>query len=133
MVGAGGSLRLARCASIAMIPQKDGDATPLAKRPLCITCCLQALGFCLVIESQRAGGGRSSSLSGIVDSGVSRVADVVKSFDSVDPGVLDSVLSSLCLPAGIRHVQSEYHSHVRQRFKFACGLGWEHPHSVWPR
>ena len=64
-----------------------------------------------------AGGGRSSvdawfssaldieeCLSGGVDSDVHLfVADVVKSFDTVDRGVLDRVLSSLGLPAWFRH------------------------------
>ena len=84
-----------------------------------------------------AGGGRSSVeawfstaldieevLSGVVDSDVHLfVADVVKSFDTVDRGVLDLVLSSLGLPGWFRHVCCEFHSHVRLRFKLAAGLG----------
>ena len=51
------------------------------------------------------------------------VADVVESFDTVDRGVLDLVLSSLGLPAWFRHAYFEFHSHVRLRFKLAAGLG----------
>ena len=51
------------------------------------------------------------------------VADVIKSFDTVDRGILDSVLSSLCLPAWFHRAYFEYHAHVRLRFKLAAGLG----------
>ena len=51
------------------------------------------------------------------------VADVIKSFDTVDRGVLDAVLSSLGLPGWFRHAYFEYHAHVRLRFKLAAGLG----------
>ena len=84
-----------------------------------------------------AGGGRSSveawytaaldieeNLSGVVESDVHLfVADGFKSFDTVDRGVLDRILSSLGLPAWFRHAYFEYHSHVRLRFKLAAGLG----------
>ena len=63
-------------------------------------------------------------LAGAVDTHVHIfVADVVKSFDTVDRGILDRVLSSLGLPAWFRHAYFEYHSHVRLRFKLAAGLG----------
>ena len=63
-------------------------------------------------------------LSGVADSDVHLfVADVVKSFDTVDRGVLDTVLSSLGLPGWFRHAYSEFHSHVRHRFKLATGFG----------
>ena len=42
-------------------------------------------------------------------------ADVIKSFDSVDRGILDSVLSGLGLPGWFRHAYFEYHAHVRLR------------------
>ena len=59
-----------------------------------------------------------------VDSDVHRfVADVVKSFDTVDRGVLDLVLICLGLPGWFRHAYFEFHSHVRLRFKLATGLG----------
>ena len=63
-------------------------------------------------------------LSGATDSQVHLfVADVVKSFDTVDRGLLDCVLSSLGLPGWFRHAYFEYHAHVRLRFKLASGLG----------
>ena len=51
------------------------------------------------------------------------VADVVKSFDTVDRGIFDRVLSSLGLPGWFRHAYFEYHAHVRLRLKLASGLG----------
>ena len=51
------------------------------------------------------------------------VADVVKSFDSVDRGILDMVLSSLGLLAWFQHTYFEYHAKVRLRFKLAAGIG----------
>ena len=63
-------------------------------------------------------------LTGATDSDVHLfVADVVKSFDTVDRGIFDRVLSSLGLPGWFRHAYFEYHAHVRLRFKFASGLG----------
>ena len=41
------------------------------------------------------------------------VADVVKSFDTVDRRILDRVLSSLGLLGRFGHVYFEYHAHVR--------------------
>ena len=84
-----------------------------------------------------AGGGRSSVqawftialdieevLSGIVEGDVHIfVADVIKSFDTVDRGILDRVLCSLGLPGWFRHTYFEFHSLVRLRFKLAAGLG----------
>ena len=56
-------------------------------------------------------------LAGGVDSDVHLfVADVVKSFDTVDRGILDRVLSCLGLPAWFRHVYFQYHAKVRLRF-----------------
>ena len=53
-------------------------------------------------------------LSGAVDSDIHLfVADVIKSFDTVDRGILDPVLSSLVLPAWFRHPYFEY----RVRFR----------------
>ena len=51
------------------------------------------------------------------------VADVIKSFDTVDRRLLDWVLSSLGLPGWFRHAYVGYHAHVRLRFKLAAGLG----------
>ena len=38
------------------------------------------------------------------------VADVIKSFDTVDRGILDRVLCSLGLPGWFRHAYFEYHA-----------------------
>ena len=46
------------------------------------------------------------------------VADVIKSFDTVDRKILDRGL-----PGWFRHAYFEYHAHVRLRFKLATGLG----------
>ena len=63
-------------------------------------------------------------LSGNVDSHVHHfVADVVKSFDTVDGSVSDLVLSRSGLLAWFRRAYFEFHSHVRLRFKLAIGLG----------
>ena len=63
-------------------------------------------------------------LAGAVDTHVHIfVADVVKSFDTVDRRILDRVLGCLGLPAWFRHAYFESHSHVRLRFKLAAGLG----------
>ena len=76
-----------------------------------------------------AGGGRSSVeawystaldieevRAGAVDSHVHVfVADVIMSFDTVDGGILDRVLSSFGLLAWFRHAYFEYHAHVRLR------------------
>ena len=122
-----------------------------AETALCPAYSLQAVGFWLGFSIFKgwfdswvpdsvfsAGNGRSSdgglvfyciwtleeSLSGAVDSEVHIcVADVVKSFDTVDRGVLDYVLSRLGLPAWFRHAYFEYHAKVRLRFKLSCGVG----------
>ena len=51
------------------------------------------------------------------------VADIVKSFETVDRSILDSVLVSLGLPVWFRHAYFEFHAHVRLRFKLTSGLG----------
>ena len=64
------------------------------------------------------------SLSGALVSDVHLfVADKVKSFDTVDRGILDWVLRSLGLPAWFRHAYFQYHAQVRLRFKLAARLG----------
>ena len=63
-------------------------------------------------------------LTGATDSDVHLfVADVTKSFDTVDRFILDGVLSRLGLPGWFRHAYCEHHAHVRLRFKLATGLG----------
>ena len=62
-------------------------------------------------------------LSGVADSDVHLfVADVTKSYDTVDREILDRVLSSLGLPGWFRHAYFEYHVHVRLRFKLAAQI-----------
>ena len=52
-------------------------------------------------------------LTGAADSHVHLfVADVKKSFDTVDRGILDRVLSSLGLPGWFRHAYFDYHANV---------------------
>ena len=51
------------------------------------------------------------------------VADVIKSFDTVDRTILDCVLGRLGLPDWFRWVYFSFHSQVRLRFKLAAGLG----------
>ena len=136
-------------AYIAMIPKTDGDATPLGQRPLSVLPVVYrvwASARMVQLEDWfkswvpdsvfSAGGGRGSVevwyatpldteevLAGAADSHVHlSVADVIKSFDTVDRGILDCVLSSLGLPAWFRHAYFEYHAHVRLRFKHAAGL-----------
>ena len=137
-------------AYIARIPKTDGDATPLGQRPLSVLPIVyrtwasarmgQLVGWfrSWVPDSVfSAGCGRGSVeawytsaldieevLSGASDTHLHLfVADVVKSFDTVDRKILDRVLSSLGLPGWVRHAYFEYHAHVRLRFKLASGLG----------
>ena len=51
------------------------------------------------------------------------VADVVKSFDTVDRDILDGALGRLGLPAWFRRVYFSFHRDVRLRFKLAAGPG----------
>ena len=137
-------------ACIAMIPKADGDSTPLGQRPLCvlpITYRLWASARLGHLEEWfrswvpdsvfSAGGGRSSveawystaidieeSLAGVLGSDVHIfVADVIKSFDTVDRGILDYILSRLGLPGWFRQAYFEYHAKVRLWLKLSCGLG----------
>ena len=137
-------------AYIAMIPKTDGDATPPGQRPLSVLPIVYRIWASArmsqwdawfqssVLDSVfGAGGGRGSVeawytsaldieevLSGAVDSHVHLfVADVIKSFDTVDRWILDRFLSSLSLPGWFRHAYFDYHAHVRLRFKLTCGLG----------
>ena len=51
------------------------------------------------------------------------VADVIKSFDTVDRSILDCALGRLGLPDLFRKVYFSFHTQVRLRFKLAAGLG----------
>ena len=137
-------------AYITMIPKTDGDATPLGQRPLSALPVVYRIWASARMGHLHgwvkswvpnsvfsAGGGRGSVeawytsaldieevLSGAADSHVHLfVADVVKSFDTVDRGILDRVLSNLGLPGWFRHAYFESHAHVRLRFELASGLG----------
>ena len=137
-------------AYIAMIPKTGGDATPLGQRPHGVLPVIYRVWASArmgqlddwfrswVPDSVfSAGGGRGSVekwytsaldieevLAGATGSHVHLfVADVVKSFDTVDRGIQDRVLSSLGLPGWFRHTYFEYHAHVRLRFKLPSGLG----------
>ena len=112
-------------AYIAMIPEVDGDCTPLGQRPLCALPVVyrpwasvqqgHLTGWCrswMPDSVFSAGGGRSSVEAwystaleieeALVDRGDFHVhlfvADVVKAFDTVDRGILDFVLGRLGLP-----------------------------------
>ena len=133
-----------------MIPKTDCDATPLGQRPLSVLPIVYRIWASArmgqldgwfrswVPDSVfSAGSGRvpveawytsaldiEEVLTGAADSHVRLfVAYVTKSFDTVDRGILDCVLSSLRLPAWFRHACFEYHAHVLLRFKLAAGLG----------
>ena len=133
-----------------MIPKAGGDATPLGQRPLSVLPVVYRLWAStrlgqladwfqswVLASVFSAGGGRGSVeawytssldieevLCGATDSHVHLfVADVVKSFDTVDRTILDRVLSSLGLPGWFRHAYFEYHARVRMRFKLASDLG----------
>ena len=137
-------------ATIAMIPKADGDATLLGQRPLSVLQGVYRIWTSARMVQQEewfrswvpgsiysAGGGRSSVeawyctvleieevLSGTVDSDIHLfVADVFKSFDTVDRGILESVLSCLGLLAWFRRAYFEYHAQVRLRLKLTAGLG----------
>ena len=109
-------------AYVAMIPKVGGDSTSLGQRPLSVLPVVYRIWASARMQQlegwfqswvpssvKSAGNGRSSVeawyttaldieevLAGAVDTHVHIfVADVVKSFDTVDGGILDRVLSSL--------------------------------------
>ena len=51
------------------------------------------------------------------------VADVIKSFDTVDRSILDCALGRLGLPDWFRRASFSFHGQVRLRFKLAGGPG----------
>ena len=137
-------------AYIAMIPKADGDSTPLGQRPLSVLPVVYRLWASLRLGHLREwvegwlpksvyslGNGLSSVeawfstaldieevLSGTGDDQLHvMVADVIKSFDTVDRSILDCTLGRLGLPDWFRKVYFSFHSQVRLRFKLAAGLG----------
>ena len=115
---------------------------------MCAACCLSHLAsvrlrhldswlrYWLPLSVFSAGGGRGSVdawystaldfeevLSGLSQSHVHVfVADVVKSYDSVDRGILDLVLGQLGLPVWFRRVCFGYHANVRLRLSLPVVL-----------
>ena len=137
-------------AFIAMIPKADGDSTPLGQRPLSVLPVVYRLWASLRLGHLREwvegwlpksvyslGNGLSSVeawfstaldiedvLSGTGGDQLHvMVADVIKSFDTVDRSILDCALGRLGLPGWFRKVYFSFHSQVRLRFKLAAGLG----------
>ena len=135
---------------IAMIPKVDGDSTPLGQRPLSVLPVVYRLWASLRLGHLREwvegwmpksvyslGNGLSSVeawfstaldiedvLSGTGGDQLHvMVADVIKSFDTVDRSILDCALGLLGLPDWFRKVYFSFHSQVRLRFKLAAGLG----------
>ena len=137
-------------AHIAMIPKADGDSTPQGQRPLSVLPVVYRLWASLRLGHLREwvegwlpksvyslGNGLSSveaSYSTALDieevlAGTGgdqlhvTVADVIKSFDTVDRSILDCALGRLGLPDWFRKVYFSFHSQVRLRFKLGAGLG----------
>ena len=137
-------------AYIAMIPKGDGDSTPFGQRPLSVLPVVYRLWASLRLGHLREwvegwlpksvfsrGNGLSSVeawFSAALDieevlSGTGgdqlrdMVADVTKSFDTVNRSILDCALGRLGLPSWFRKVYFSFHRQVRLRFKLAAGLG----------
>ena len=137
-------------ASIAMIPEVDGDSTPLGPRPLSVLPVVYRLWASLRLGHLREwvegwlhasvyslGDGLSSVEAWIstaldieeVLSGTGgdqlyfMVADVIKSFDTVDRSILDCVWVAWDYLIGFVRSCFSFHSQVRLRFKLAAGLG----------
>ena len=132
-----------------MIPKADGDSTPLGQRPLSVLPVVYRLWASLRLGHLREwvegwlpnsvfslGNGLSSVeawfstaldieevLSGTGGDQLHvMVADVIKSFDTVDRSFLDCALGRLGLPDWFRRAYFSFHSQVRLRFKLAAGL-----------
>ena len=137
-------------AYIAMIPKAEGDSTPLGQRPSCVLPVVYRLWASVRLAHLKdwfsswvpdsvftAGKGVSSVDAWYATAiGIEEVlsqtrpsdfhifvADVVKSFDTVDRDILDCTLGRLGLPAWFRRVYFSFHQDVRLRFKLAAGLG----------
>ena len=137
-------------AYIAMIPKADGDFTPPGQQPLGVLPVVYSLWASLRLGHLREwvegwlptsvfslGNGLSSVVEWFstaldIEEVLSQtggdqlhvmVADVIKSFDTVDRSILDCTLGRLGLPDWFRKVYFSFHSQVRLRFKLAAGLG----------
>ena len=133
-----------------MIPKAEGDCTTLGQRPLCVLPVVYRLWASVRLAHLKewfyswvpdsvfsAGKGVSSvdawhATSIDIEEVLSHtrhsdfhifVADVVKSFDTVDRDILDYALRRLGLLAWFRGVYFSFHREVRLRFKLAAGLG----------
>ena len=110
-------------AYIAMIPKAEGDSTPLGQRPLCVLPAsvrlahLEEWFYSWVPDSVFSAGKDVSSVDAWYATAIDIeevhsqaghsdfhifVADVVKSFDTVDRDILDCTLGRLRLPAWFR-------------------------------
>ena len=137
-------------AYVAMIPKADGDSTPLVQRPLSVLPVVYRLLASLRLGHLREwvegwlpksgyslGNGLSSFeawfstaldieevLSGVGGDQLHvMVADIIKSFDTVDRSILVCTLGRFGLPDWFRKAYFACHSQVRLRFKLAAGLG----------
>ena len=137
-------------AHIAMIPKADGYSTPSGQRPLSVLPVVYRLWASVRLGHLREWvqgwfptsvfslGNGLSSVEGWFSTALDieevlsgtggdqlhvMVADVIKSFDTVDRAILDCVLGRLGLPDWFRKVYFSFHCHVRLRFKLAAGLG----------
>ena len=124
----------------AMIPKVDGDSTPLGQRTLCVLPVVYRLWASLRLTHLKdwlqgwvpqsvfsLGNGVSSVEAWFSGAGSDqmdvKVADVIKSFDTVDRSILDYVLGRRGLPPWCRKVCLAYHDQVWLRFELAAGLG----------
>ena len=137
-------------ACIDVITKVDGDSTPLGQRSLCVLPVICRLWASLKLTHLKdcfqgwvrqfvssLGNGVSSveawfSTAVDIEEVLSSaggdqlhvmVADVIKSFDTVERSVLDCTLGRLGLPSWFRKVHFAFHCQVRLRFKLAAGLG----------
>ena len=137
-------------AFFALIPEADGDSTPLGQRLLSVLFVVYRLWASLRLGHLRewveewlpkSVFSLSNGLSSVeawfstaldieqVLSGAGgdqlhvMVADVIKSFDTVDRSILDCALGRLGFPDWFRKVYFSFDGQVRLRFKLAAGLG----------
>ena len=125
-----------------MIPKAEGDSTPLGQRPLCVLPVVYRLWASVRLAHLKDWFYSWVLILSLVLAGVSSVdawyataidieevlsqtrhsdfhifvADVVKSFDTVDRDILDCTLGRLGLPAWFREVYFSFHRDVRLRF-----------------
>ena len=137
-------------AYIALIPKADGDSTPLGQRPLCVLPVVYRLWASLRLghlrewvevwlpksvfnldiglSSVEAWFSTALDIEEVLsETGGDQlhvmVADVIKSFDTVDRSILDCALGRLGFPDWFRKVYFSFHSQVRLRFMLSAGLG----------